>query len=174
MNDKQNNNTSIVGSGGKARKPLDPKVKLLLKVAGLIIIGILIGLLVSKLATKETAQESNTNTPKEVSYEETVTPNAYGNFLSVALRGFYLGGNTNGVDIPAHNYYPSAADLKNREWTKQNMQLDDRMHELITSGEVVYEPKGCNAGQPSSDQNKCTEFVVKSGDTTLYDSTKKE
>ncbi len=169
---QQNNSTSVVG-GKKTRKPLPPKVKLLLAVVGILVVGLIIGLVIGK-SMSNTADKNTTDAPKEVSYEETITPKAYGNFLAVALRGFYVGGNTNGVDIPAHNYYPSVADLKSREWSKQNMQLDDRMITLIASGEVVYEPKGCKADQPSSDQNKCSEFIVKSGNTTLYDSTKQD
>lgn len=173
--DSQNStgsNNSIIGNK-KPRKPFNPR--LLLPIGGVIILllGLLIGILIGKSSNSGDSND-NTNQIPEITYEETVTPNAYGEFLSVALKGFYLGGNTNGVSIPTHNYYPSTADLKDREWTKKNMQLDDRMHELITSGEVVYEPKGCNADQPSGEQNKCSDFVVKSGDSVLFDSTKKD
>lgn len=150
-----------------------PKKKFFIIGSLLLVALVLIGILVTVLVHKKS--DSNDQVAvKPIQYEETITPNAYGNFLAVAVKSFYFGGNTNGVDIPTHNYYPSTADLKDREWTKKNMQLDDRMHELITSGEVVYEPKGCNADQPSGEQNKCSDFVVKSGDSVLFDSTKKD
>ena len=135
----------------------------------LILVGITTRILVNKKSNKNTQA-----TVKPIKYEETITPNAYGNFLSVAVKSFYQGGNTNNVEIPAHNYYPSAADIKNRDWTKQNMQLDDRMSDLIKSGEVVYETKGCKSDKPSNEQNKCTSFVVKSAGVVLFDSTKKD
>ena len=177
MNRQNNGNTSssnkvIVGSN--LTKEIIRKKFALISGISLLVLAIIALVFMLNSSTKKENATTKQNTIKSVTYEETVTPNAYGNFLAVAVKGFYLGGNTNGVDIPAHNYYPSTADIKSSAWTKQNMQLDDRMNDLIAKGEVVYEPKGCKTDQPSSDKNKCNAFVVKSAGKTLFDSTKKD
>jgi|GEM_PF-5870767 len=124
---------------------------------GLILLVLATILLTLSLAPRK---ESVSNQPKPVKYSETVTPTAYGSFLSVALESFYSGGNTNGVDIPGHKYYPSTADLKDLDWAQKNVQLDAHMFSLITDGKVIYSPKGCDANRPSSAQNMCKSFIV--------------
>lgn len=100
--------------------------------------------------------------PKPVTYEETVSPNAYGQFMSVALEIFWSGGNANGQEIQGHGYYPSVADVKNANWAKKNLKLHAELNKSIKDGSVVYVPKGCDADKPSSSQNKCTSFVIQS------------
>lgn len=137
----------------------------------LVIIGILCFFIItiSFIAVFWRSQSDTSNTPV-IQYEETVTPNAYGHALGARLTGFYLGGNANGVDIPAHNYYPSVSDFKNPEWTKEHMQLSDDMNELIANGTVTYEARGCDNSIPSGEDNKCTSFILKSGDDYTFDS----
>lgn len=154
----------IIGS-----KPQLSRRKIILIIT---ILFIFLGLLTGAIYYIFKSKKQDKPTAITIKYEETITPNAYGNFLSTSLKGFYLGGNTNGVQIPAHNYYPSSKDIKDPNWTKENMQLDEKMNDLIAKGEVVYEPKGCNADQPSGENNKCSSFIVKSAGKILYDSTK--
>lgn len=100
--------------------------------------------------------------PKPITYEETVTPDAYSQFMSVALEIFWSGGNANGKEISGHGYYPSSADIKNPAWAKSNLKLHDQLNKSIKDGSVVYLPKGCDADKPSSSENKCTSFVIQS------------
>lgn len=130
---------------------------------GLIIVLLLvIAGLVAYIATggkKKTAEA-----PKTVEYAQTITPTAFSNYLSVALESFYSGGNTNGVDVPGHNYYPSTADLKDLTWSQKNVQLDAHTVEQINSGEIVYVPTGCDANRVTNQTNKCKSFIIKVND----------
>ena len=168
FNETPKNDTQIIKGGNKLK--INRKKIILITALSVVVISILVGIVLVTTKNKKPDQSS----VKTIKFEETITPNAYGNFLSTAIKGFYLGGNTNGVQIPSHGYYPSSEDIKSEEWTKANMQLDDKMIGLISKGEVVYESKGCNAEQPSSEKNKCTGFTVKSAGNVLFDSTKSE
>lgn len=95
---------------------------------------------------------------------------AYRNVLAFSVKGYHVGASLNGKEIPAHGYYPSAADVKNTTWSRENLNLDAKLQESIAKGEIVYEPKGCDADKPSSDKNKCLGFVIKEGDDILSDS----
>ncbi len=110
--------------------------------------------------SNDTKALTNLPAPKKVDIKDTNTPTAYGNFLAASLESFWAGGNTNGVSIPPHKYYPSTVDIKTSSWTKQNMQLDDQLQQLISTGSIVYKSSGCDENKTSSPENKCTDYII--------------
>ena len=104
---------------------------------------------------------ANLPEPQTAENVSTVTTTTYTHFFSVALEAFYSGSNANGVDVPGNKYYPTAADLKNTEWTKNNLQLDTHTIEQIFANKIVYLPVGCDADKPSDATNQCTSFSLK-------------
>lgn len=150
-------NSQIVGSPKKNMNIKKSHLVALIVVLLLVIAGLVAYIV---MGSKEKAADA----PKAVEYAETVTPTAFSNYLSVALESFYSGGNTNGVNVPANNYYPSTADLKNLTWAQKNVQLDPSTVEQINSGEIQYVPSGCDANRPSNESNKCESFTIRVDD----------
>jgi hypothetical protein len=107
-----------------------------------------------------------------IKYSDSITPVAYGNFLVNALNSFYKGGGTNGKKIKAHHYYPTTADLKNKNWLKKNLPLGTKVEQLILGSKLVYKPTGCQANKPSSSKNACTSYTITSNGSIIYDSAK--
>lgn len=139
-----------------------PKKRLNLTRSHLVILIALLLLTIAGLVTYILTDngDEELQPPKTVEYAETVTPTAFSNYLSVALEAFYSGGNTNGVNVPANNYYPSTADLKDLAWSQKNVQLDENTVKQINSGEIQYIPTGCDASRPTNQANRCKSFAI--------------
>lgn len=174
MNEKQTNegNDAVNNAPyqtviGKDKKRIPLKRSALLSLVILVVAVVLVVTSVVVIKKRNDAKEKkaaqtlkNLPAPKKVDISETNTPTAYGNFLAIALESYWIGGNTNGVSIPGHKYYPSQSDIKDLNWAKQNLQIDESLHQLISSGNIIYKPSGCDINKASSPSNKCTGFTV--------------
>ena len=109
---------------------------------------------------KDTDIHSDTSAKKSKSIINSTTITSEAAMVKILLEFYKTGGNANGIDIPAHSYYPSTADIKNVDWSKKNMNIEDDTHKLISTGKIVYETKGCKTDQPSSDKNKCSGYIL--------------
>lgn len=144
-------NQVVHGSNKKTRK--FKKLYLLIPVATLVLIGAGVFFATQK---KEASKPTTENAERSISYtfEESASTEAYGNLLSATLESYKIGGNKNGVKVDARGHYPTEAQLKNKEWTKQNLKLNEGISRLLEQGKLVYLPDNC-------EQEKCTTYTIK-------------
>ncbi len=127
--------------------------------------GIVIGILTRKNDDNSMATDDKTNnstkTEKDNEIRDSTTITSQASMVKIVLGIFKVGGTVNGASVASRGFYPSTVDMKNASWLKENMQIGADTHKLIESGEIVYEPKGCKADQPSGEDNKCSGFILR-------------
>lgn len=165
---EENQGQSQVFTEGKKRRftLLGNKKSLLVIVIVLVVVT---GVAIAQLTRgRDESPAVTDNTPNnsakaeqdnEVRDATTITSQA--GMLKIVLGIFKTGGTVNDASVAARGFYPSTVDMKDASWLKENMQIEADTHELIESGEIVYEPKGCNADQPSGEDNKCNGFILR-------------
>lgn len=122
---------------------------------GVIIIGVTAMILLQK--PKQEAPKINADRSITYTYEESSSAQAYGNLLSAALESYKVGGNKNGIKVEGRGHYPTDEQVKNKEWSRANLKLNDDVVNLIEKGTLSYTASDC-------EQEKCTAYVIKAGD----------
>ncbi len=150
---------AIVGNGKK-------KNKTTAKRSTWILIGFAITIVIVAVGAWQFKKNSSEPNPqlRGILGEDATTEQANANLLGFAVESYKVGGTINGTTITSHGYYPSAVDLKNKQWTKENLNLD-----YATNEAIAYEPKNCSTDKPSSSENKCTGFVIKVNDEIIVE-----
>lgn len=153
---------AIIGNGKKKNRSSSKRTPWMIISVAIFVVMIIVGV----LGVRQFTNNSNESNPQleGVLGEQSTTEQANANLLGLAVEVFKTGGTTNGTPITSHGYYPSAFDLKNKQWTKENLNLD-----FATNEAIAYEPKNCSTDKPSSSENKCTGFVIKVNDEIIVE-----
>lgn len=140
--------------GGNVRRHLPKKLStiVIVLIVSLLLVG---GIIFLVLRNKKTPEPPVNNAQKSISYnyEESSSTEAYGYFLSATLESYKVGGNKNGIDVEGRGHYPTTEQVKNKEWARDNLKLDDGILRLIENESLVYTANGCEA-------EKCTTYTI--------------